>query len=473
MNRYGLVRLWCGCLIFVCAAAASAGTPDPLAKAFRLPPNNGWTFVHLEGTPSEIGFQHGSLLADEIADVKALAAAELQFDTKRDWSFFRSEARTMLWPHIEKEYRDEMQGIADGAASRGGKLDIWDIVALNAWCEWEYYTGVLDKARADTVRHPSVPEHCSAFVATGSFTKDGKPVIAHNNWSTYAEGVRWTYIFDILPSSGARFLMDGLPGIISSADDFVINDAGLMITETTIGGFHGFDTTGIPEFVRARKAMQHARNIDQFAAIMKEGNNGGYANDWLVADRTTGEIASLELGLKHVTLHRSSDGYFVSANFPIDSALTREETTFNPSDSSCSGCERRVRWNQLMKRFRGVIDVDQAERFLADHFDPLAGADRPSERTLCGHIDVSPRGAGTWQPPYGSAGAVTNKVADATLAASMSFAAAAGHACGISFNAAEYLKAHPEFEWQRPFLKDMPSYPWTTFTISPSSKGTR
>ncbi len=35
----------------------------------------GWTYVHLEGTPAEIGYQHGYLLAPEIAD--NLAARKL------------------------------------------------------------------------------------------------------------------------------------------------------------------------------------------------------------------------------------------------------------------------------------------------------------------------------------------------------------------------------------------------------------
>ena len=63
-----------------------------------------------------------------------------------------------------------------------------------------------------------------------------------------------------------------------------MNDAGMVITETTITGFKGWDSNGIAEFVRARKAMQYAESIDDFARIMQEGNNGGYANDWLVAD---------------------------------------------------------------------------------------------------------------------------------------------------------------------------------------------
>ena len=87
----------------------------------------------------------------------------------------------------------------------------------------------------------------------------------------------------------------------------------------------------------------------------------------------------------------------------------------------------------------------------------------PGERSLCGHIDLSPRGMGHWQPPFGIAGTVQNKATDATLAQRMSLVVAAGHSCGIGFEAAEHLKSHPEFAWQKPYLKDMPSRPWTVF----------
>src|SRR2546428_4129671 len=146
------------------------------------------------------------------------------------------------------------------------------------------------------------------------------------------DGERWTISSDIVPAKGSRFIMDGYPGFIHSADDFGINAAGMMITETTISNFHGWDANGIPEFVRARKAMQYAASIDDFARIMQAGNNGGYANDWLVADRKTNEIASLELGLKNVTLDRKKDGYFVGSNFPVNPHLAREETNFNLND---------------------------------------------------------------------------------------------------------------------------------------------
>lgn len=274
-------------------------------------------------------------------------------------------------------------------------------------------------------------------------------------------------IFDIVPAKGQRILMDGFPGLIHSADDFGVNAAGMMITETTISHFSGYDPNGIPEFVRARKAMQYAASIDDFARIMKAGNNGGYANTWLIADRKTNEIASLELGLKHVTLLRKSDGYFVGSNFPANPNLVKDETNFDVRDMAESANARHVRWEQLMAEYKGKIDVAAAQRFLADHYDTFEKKQDADERTLCGHIDLSPRGDSGWQPPYGTAGAVTNKVADAAMAEHMSFTAAAGHACGISFKADGYVSKHVGMTWENPLLRDMDAYPWTTFSIAP------
>lgn len=432
-----------------------------LKGAFRRSAQNGWVFVHLEGTPSEIGFQHGFLLAPEIADAHEAVKLVLTHDSK-NWSFFRDAAKRVLWPHIETEYREELQGIAEGLAARGVPLDLWDVVATNAWLELDpYYVNWADQHAS---RHTA--DHCSAFVATGSYTRDGKPVMGHNNWTDYVTGSRWNIIFDIAPEHGYRFIMDGMPGLIHSGDDFGINSAGLMITETTISDFHGFDPNGTPEFVRARNAMQYAGSIDDFARIMKEGNNGGYANDWLIADRNTGEIASLELGLKHVNLWRTRDGYFAGANYPVDPSLIKDETDFNVHDPSQSANARHIRWDQLMAEYKGQIDVPLGQRFLADHFDTFSKKINPGERSLCGHIDLSSRRSKTWELPYRPAGAVQNKVADAAMAAQMSFSAAMGHACGISFKAAKHLKEHPEFAWEKSELRDLDADPWTVFQIA-------
>jgi len=466
MRRAAAVVLICAAILAATVAASKAPKPDErLKSAVRRPAVNGWTYVHLEGTPAEIGYQHGYLLAAEIQDMQKVFALELTHDDGKDWNFFRDAAKNVLWPHIDQEYREELQGIADGLNAQGVNLDVWDVVTMNASQEWSYYVAEYDKAhKIASLPTVAASEHCSAFVAVGSYTKDGRVVIAHNNWTNYLDGSRWTIAFDIAPAHGYRLLMDGLPGLIHSGDDFGLNAAGIVITETTISGFHGYDAAGVPEFVRARKAMQYAASIDDAARIFKEGNNGGYANDWLIADTRKNEIASLELGLKNVTLERKTDGYFVGSNFPINPKLAAEETDFALTNKENSANARHHRWEQLMSENKGKIDVPMAEKFLADHVDSVTGKTEPSERTLCGHFELSKRGsgAGAWQLGYSTAGAAQNKATDASMTANMKFVAAAGHACGMDFLAGKHLQEHPEMSWEKPELRDMKAYPWTT-----------
>src|SRR5262249_9547108 len=117
----------------------------------------------------------------------------------------------------------------------------------------------------------------------------------------------------------------------------------------------------------------------------------------------------------------------------------------------------------LMAENRGKIDASAGQRFLSDHYDTFAKKEDPNERTLCGHIDLSPRGSLPWQPPFGIAGAVHAKVMDASMAERLSLVASAGHSCGLHFKAAQHLRGHPEFAWQKAYLHDMNSQPWTTF----------
>jgi hypothetical protein len=258
--------------------------------------------------------------------------------------------------------------------------------------------------------------------------------------------------------------MDGFPGKIDSGDDFGINSAGIEITETTITGFKGFDPEGVPEFVRARKAMQYSASIDDFERLMLAGNNGGYANDWLLGDRKTGEIAQFELGLKDYRVWRTKDGYYAGSNFSSDPKLTKEETTFDPNNPETSPNARHIRWDELINQNKGQIDVQMAQAFESDHYDSYEKRDDADGRTLCGHGESSPTGVQVFDwPPYYPGGAVQGKVTDSRMAAHMSLVARRGHPCGADFIAEPFLKAHPEYAWMAPALKDMKAGPWTDF----------
>jgi hypothetical protein len=448
------------------ATAASAGSDPRLKGSFRED-RDGWAFVHLEGAPGEIGFQHGWYLAAEIDDILKTMAFYFPISVKRDWAFFREAAERMFWPKLDPEYRDEIEGIAEGVRARRPELtyDRIDIAALNGWIElaW-YYVPYLEAMAKSGAGDNKAPAYCSAFVAVGSYTKDGGAVIAHNNWTEYILGERWNAILDIVPERGQRILMDAMPGFIHSGDDFVVNGAGLLYSETTMSQYKGFREDGTPEFVRARRAAQYGASIDDFVRIMTADNNGAYANDWLVADLNAGEIARLELGLKNQRVWRTKDGYFIGANFPLDEKVIAEETTFDPKNTRQSVLVRKARWESLMEANKGTIDVTKAMAFLGDHIDAATGAPADNSNTLCGHGDADSKGLPefSWAPFY-PGGAVQGKATSAALAREFKIWARMGHPCGRGFDAAAFGRAHSEWAWQLPYLKDMPAHPWALF----------
>lgn len=438
---------------------------DLLKESYRFE-NNGWIYVHLEGAPDRLGYQHGYLLSAEIDDLLRILKPFLRHTTGRNWEFYRDAARRILWPKIDSEYQREIDGIVAGLTARKVKADRWDIAALNALEELPYYyVPWLDKRNG---RRPSTksPGNCSAFIATGSYTRDHRIVIAHNAWTNYATGSRWNIIFDLKPERGFRILMDGLPGVITSDDDFGLNSKGIMITETTITGFELFDPNGSPEFYRSRKALQYSSSIDEYVGIMLDQNNGGYANDWMIGDNKTGEIALLELGLKQHSVRRTKDGYFAGANFPFDPELIKAETNFDVNNPMSSPNARRTRWEQLMAEYKGKIDVEVAKRMEADSYDVIEKGPGPDERSLCGCVDKSPRGVPEWEwGKYFPGGTVQAKAMDSTMAEKMKLWAAMGHPCAADFIAADFLKDHPQYGWMRGLLRDMKTQPWTLFTI--------
>ena len=437
---------------------------DRLAKASREN-KNGWIYVHLEGSPADIGYQHGYLLANEIDTTMQMFGYFLQHETHQDWQFYRNCAQNFLWEKLDREYKDEINGIVEGLHAQQKNYDSLDITAMNAMEELAYYyvPQLMDKEKPGSGDNKA-PGNCSAFIATGSFTRDGKIVIGHNNWTSYIVGQHWNVIADIVPLRGNHMLMDCMPGFIHSGDDFVITDNGILITETTITQFKGFDTTGIPEFMRARKSAQYSNSIDDVIKIFNTGNNGGYANDWLIGDTKTNEVAKLELGLKNYRVWRSKDTAIIGSNFASDPTLISQETTFKVNDSTTSPNARKLRMESLVTELKGKLDAETGMKIEGDHYDVLQKSKANNRCVICGHIDQDAKGCAEWDlPAYYPMGAVQGKVTTADLAKDMKFWAHMGHPCGEDFIGSAFYKQHPEYEWQSKYLNNMLAYPWTLF----------
>jgi hypothetical protein len=459
---------------FVCLALAQTGLhaarlseqQQQWLRAAERHERAGWIYLHVEGGPQERGFQHGYLLAGEIAECLRATRAHWRHDSSMEWSWLTARTKGFIEPAIDAENRAELQGLAEGMSEAGVPMTYSEMVTYNAQIELEDYWWPLAAKKLtednDVVRKPR--QSCSSFIATGRMTRDGGVVLGHNTMADYVDATA-NVIIDIKPARGHRILMQTQPGWIHSGTDFFITDAGLVGSETTIGGFEHFSEKGVPEFVRMRRATQDATNLDQWCAIMKKGNNGGYANAWLLGDVNTGEIARLEQGLKYTALERTNDGYFIGSNIAEDLRILRLETNVRDEDIRFSRVARRVRWKQLMKENAGKIDVEMAKQMEGDCYDVCLHKENPGSRTLAGHFELEPELlAPTGAPvPYSPAGSFDAKVVDARMAKAMSFAARWGSADGTAFDATAFLAAHPQFDWQEGYLKSRPAEPWVEF----------
>ena len=426
---------------------------------------NGWVYVHIEGEPYERGIQHGYLVSSEIAEILRSLRYLTYWNTGKEWDFFVDAGEKLFLPKVNPELLEEIKGIAEGAKMAGVEITWQEILTWNGYFELTGYWWPNEKAGKFQAGDQIDKDRCSAFVATGSATKDGKVVMAHNSWDAFEQGQFFNLILDIRPAEGHRILMQSVPGYIHSMADFFVTEAGIMGTETTIGAFGSYNPDELPEFIRVRHAMQYADNLDEFVKMMEKRNNGGYANSWLLADANTGEIMRLELGLEYQNVERKMDGYFIGFNAPTDPRIRNLEcSNTGYTDIRMPTGARRVRLTQLMEEHYGKIDVEIAQEVLSDHYDVyLQKENNPGSRTVEGHYELDRFEYWGARIPYQPAGAVDGKVMDSDLAKDLRFWARWGSSSGMPFDAEKFLAEHIQWSHLEGYLKDRPTEPWTLF----------
>ena len=364
---------------------------------------HGWIYLHIEGDPYERGYQHGYLLADEIVDI--IQRWKHIFPQHNSWKLDRYEAMKLFWRKYPQEYKEEIKGIAAGVADRGGKIDGFavsykDILTLNEMYElqtryrtyaifpqrlqynWIRMARLKQKELSSYLDEVDSTQHlgkCSAFLATGDATVDGRIVASQATfgllwkigfWHNYISE-RFNLILDIKPTNGYRMLITTSPGLIWSDEDFNQNEAGMILMGTSlqIGPWSRF---GDPVTVRARKAIQYSDSIDEMVDSLLKKNNGLYANDWLMGDTKTGEIASLELSLRHHSLTRKKNGVIWSCNNAKDDKVRWGLTSFY--DLGIFGrflwndyipSDRDIFFEEFSNQHYGDIDVEMVKRLMS------------------------------------------------------------------------------------------------------------
>jgi len=355
--------------------------------AYRYP-SAGWIYLHIEGEPYERGYQHGFLMAREIPEYMERCAADLGTNPA-GWGNLRTQANALFLRGFDREILEEMRGIADGASDAGARwqgrrLDLVDIVVANVAVELGELRSAMtvtptgledlnfnappyfDRKRDTPNREVPINDRCSAFAATGPATRDGKMVIGHVTWWPLTLAEQTNVMLDVKPANGHRVLMQSYPGGIESGTDWYQNDAGLVLTETTIRQTP-FNSQGTPVAFRARLAIQYAANIDDMVKLLGTKNNGLYTNEWLMGDGKNNEIAMYELGTLHTRLWRSSrnewfgntPGFYWGNNNAKDPII---RTEYHPDPKGAPEylpyvpAIRDLAWLDMYNRHKGQID---------------------------------------------------------------------------------------------------------------------
>ena len=435
---------------------------------------NGWKYISIKGKPKERGYAYGYLCANEFKEIQKILVFLIMESYGQTWDFFIekvSDGFKKMTQDDFPEFYEEMEGIADGCNANGCKTSIDEIITWNFYLSIPYWHSMISDNR--TGKEGGANDKCSAFMAVGDWTEDGKIVCAHNSFSDFIDGQFSNIVLDLNPDKGHRFIMQTSPCWIWSGADFFVTAKGIIGTETTIGGFYPYEKK-YPIGYRIRQAMQYGDTLDDYCKILLHENSGDYANSWLFGDTNTNEILRIELGLKYHNIERTKNGFFIGFNAPYDERIRNLEVTNSGFyDIRRHQGARMVRLGDLMDEYKGKLNIEVAKKIISDHYDVYLKKDNnPCSRTVCSHYDLDAReymSQSDRPKPYSPRGAVDGIVCDTKLAKNMSFIGRFGNSCGMPFIAKDFFKEHRQYEKFEPYIKDRPTEPWTEFTISSSS----
>ena len=220
--------------------------------------------LHLNGSHYEMGYQHGSLLGGEMEEN---FRAFLNYTELYGWDY---NFYVWLWNEIKdyvpQEYKDEMQGMADGSG-----LPFLNISIMNIMIDWF---------------------HCCEAATWGPATSDGKLIHMRSfDWSMEmidpitGASMRENQILMVRdPENGYASLEPSFSGLIGGPGG--INENGMGIGILCSYCFDEINSThaeGIPVTFRIKMVLDQAFNAYEAVAIMNSNTTCGY--NFIISDK--------------------------------------------------------------------------------------------------------------------------------------------------------------------------------------------
>ena len=211
----------------------------------------------MEGTPEQMGYQHGRLLAPKIHEImKEGYVVKALYGRGYTKEYINAQSERME-KHFPPEYVAEMRGVVKGCHAAGFEDVTYEEIRAGS-------------TMAEIMHHdPDAPPGCSNFAAWGKWTTDGRLLHGRNlDWDVRSGAQKGAAVLVWRPEGGTPFMMVGWAGSIGSvsgmsADGITIGEMTSSSTDET------FD--GLPLFLIMRRVIEKGHTLEGAVRIMQQG----------------------------------------------------------------------------------------------------------------------------------------------------------------------------------------------------------
>jgi hypothetical protein len=252
---------------------------------------DGKKLLHLEGSPYEMGYQHGYLCAEGVAHMASyefwagiiVNMAHLDMTVEELIKYVGGEKGVnalvnLLYGVVKKsiadkdipaEFLQEIQGIVDGANDAGYPVRYESVMMNNMAFDAILGLGYPVIAPFLPIASVSmtVPHACNAFVASGAATTDGRTLMGRD--FMFANGVYYKYglLIEYVPDKGNRFVSVMAPSFVGTAAG--MNDKGVGIGIDMVPAFDcNVGEIGMGGLLINRYVLQYTSELSQAVKVL-------------------------------------------------------------------------------------------------------------------------------------------------------------------------------------------------------------
>jgi hypothetical protein len=287
--------------------------PSPaFAEGGRRERMNGYLVLHLQGTPEEMGRQHGLLCKREVQRMVKDLLLEGECASREQHARMVQGAMVME-KYLEPEFRRELRSLAEAAEVEYGDIVLAQLFGDVQRAQRSSSGGT--RVRDDSgmgVSPMTDPWQCTSFAVFGPATRTGECIVGRN-MDFWDHGVSsWGgVLIHYRPDRGLPFVTTSWVGIINGWT--AMNTAGIVSANNSSFDGKSDSFEGLSTCFMVRKVAQYAKTVDEGVEIVKSTPRACGTN-LIVAGGNPPNAAMVEFDHQEVGVRYAQDGWVAADN---------------------------------------------------------------------------------------------------------------------------------------------------------------